>query len=105
MNGADVLDELAETFERFLVLPEGAADACALWAVFAHTHDAFDVSPILAITSPEMRCGKTTLLELLSALVPRPIPTANLTTAATFRTIDRFRPTLLVDEADSFLVR
>src|SRR5271169_6937669 len=70
-----------------------------------HTHaiDAADVSPRLAITSPEKRCGKTTLLHLLRALVARPLPTANMTTATLFRAIQAAQPTLLIDEADTFI--
>jgi putative DNA primase/helicase len=38
-------------------------------------------------------------------MVPRPISTENITTAALFRMIELYRPTLLIDEADSFLKR
>jgi hypothetical protein len=60
-------------------------------------------SPILAVTSPTPECGKTTLLTLLSALVPRALSAANITAAATFRAVEKWRPTLLIDEADTFL--
>ena len=105
VDGAEVLDELTATFSRFLVLPEGAATACALWVMHAHAHDAFEVSPLLAITSPEKRCGKTTLLELGTALVPRPLPASSVTTAVLFRAVEKFRPTLLADEMDAFFGR
>ena len=49
------------------------------------------------------RCGKTTALHVLAALVHRPLPAANVTAAALFRSVEQFRPTLLIDEADSFL--
>lgn len=101
--GATLLDDLVATFTRFLALPDGAAPTLALWTVHAHAHDASPVSPVLALTSPEKRCGKTTLLELLSALVPRPLPASNVTAATVFRAVERCRPTLLVDEADTFL--
>ena len=70
-----------------------------------HTHalDAFDISPRLAITSPEKGCGKTTLLDLIGHVVPRPLPTSNATPAVIFRSIEAGRPTLLIDEADTFL--
>jgi putative DNA primase/helicase len=55
------------------------------------------------ITSPVKRCGKTTLLNLLSALVPRPLSTSNITASALFRTVEKYSPSLLIDEADSFL--
>jgi uncharacterized protein DUF3631 len=42
-------------------------------------------------------------LTVLGALVPRPLPTANMTTATIFRAIEAARPTLLIDEADTFL--
>lgn len=103
VDGADVLKELHLTFGRFLALPEGAATAVALWTMHAHSHDASPVSPVLALTSPEKRCGKTTALELLSVLVPRPLPASNVTAATVFRAVERWEPTLLVDEADTFI--
>src|SRR5207247_4814056 len=35
VDGAELLDEIAATFARFVVLPEGAADALALWTLHA----------------------------------------------------------------------
>jgi putative DNA primase/helicase len=105
VSGENLLESLVNTFTRFLSLPPGCAPALALWTVHAHAHDAAEISPILAITSPEKRCGKTTLLEVLSVLVPRALPAANLTSAVTFRAVEEFCPTLLVDEADTFLTR
>jgi hypothetical protein len=74
-----------------------------LWVVHAHAHDAPQVSPILAIESPVKRCGKSTLLSVIQALVPRPLPAASVTSAVIFRVIDTRLPTLLVDEADAFI--
>ena len=82
---------------------EHAALTAALWALFAHCHDAFWISPILVISSPEKRCGKTTLLRALSNLVPRSIPSSNISPAVLFRVIERDRPCLLIDEADTYL--
>lgn len=103
VDGAVLLDDLVSALERFVALPEGAAVATALWVVHAHALDAFTVSPLLAVVSPEKRCGKTTLIEILGALVPRALSAANITPAVLFRVIERFCPTLLVDEADTFL--
>jgi hypothetical protein len=70
-----------------------------------HTYllDCFGISPRLAITSPEKGCGKTTLLDVLLHLVMRPLPTANATASAIFRVVEMQQPTLLIDEADTFL--
>jgi hypothetical protein len=50
-------------------------DATAIWSVFAHTHDLRDYAPILIVKSPMRRCGKTTLLETLQRVAPKPQPT------------------------------
>ena len=101
--GAEVLEEVSAIFTRHLILPAGAADAMALWVFHAHLHDTAEISPILALTSPTPECGKTTALNLIGALVPKPLASSNITAAAVFRGIEKWRPTLLVDEADSFL--
>ena len=58
---------------------------------------------MLAMTSPTPECGKTTVLTLVGELVPRPLPAANITGAAFFRAVDKWLPTVLIDEADTFL--
>ena len=103
VDGAALLDALAASFTRYVVLPDGAADALALWVLFAHAHDAAYVSPIMALVSPEKRCGKTTGLTIIGALAPRALSTANITAAALFRTVEKWGPTVLIDEADTFL--
>ena len=100
---SEVLTEVEEAFLRHVALPEGASVALALWVLFAATHDSWSVSPILAAVSPVKRCGKTTLLHLLSTLVPRPLAAANITSAALFRAVEKYKPTLILDEADTFL--
>lgn len=103
VNGADILSAIAGVLDRYVVLPAGGAEAVALWVLHAHAHDASRISPILAITSPTPECGKTTLLTVLSGLVPKALPASNITAAALFRAVEKWRPTLLVDEADTFL--
>jgi putative DNA primase/helicase len=57
----------------------------------------------LAITSATKRCGKSTLVDILNALCSRAVMADSLTAAATFRVMAAARPTLLIDEADTFL--
>jgi putative DNA primase/helicase len=103
VNGADLFDELSSAIRRHVVMPDWAADTAALWIGHTYLVDCFGISPRLAIASPEKRCGKTTLLDVLSRLVLRPLPTANATTSAIFRVVEMQQPTLLIDEADTFL--
>ncbi len=103
VDGPVLLDDLVGTLKRYMVLPDGAADALALWIAFTYLHNNFDISPLLCITSPEKRCGKTTLLSILGQLTAKALPASNITSAALFRTVEAYEPTLLVDEADSFI--
>jgi putative DNA primase/helicase len=84
-------------------LAEHAADGVALWCVQTYLLFCFLISPRLAIRSPVMRCGKTTLLDVIARLVYRPLSAANVTAAAVFRVVEAYRATLLIDEADTFL--
>ena len=103
VNGADVLTSASTIIRQYVVMPDEAADTVALWVVHTYLLDVFGNSPRLAITSPEKGCGKTTLLDVLTHLVMRPLPTSNATTAAIFRVVEMQQPTLLIDEADTFL--
>jgi len=53
--------------------------------------------------SPTKRCGKTSVLILLQYLTPRSELASNISAAALFRYIEKEHPTLLIDEADSFV--
>ena len=101
VDGGDVFTAVDNTIRRYIVLGDAEATAAALWAFFAHAHDVFQLSPLLAITSPRPECGKSNLLAILAALVPRALPTANISAAALFRAVDAYNPTLCVDEADT----
>ncbi|MGC9986652.1 MAG: hypothetical protein ABSF35_23920, partial [Polyangia bacterium] len=105
VDGQDLIRELESFARRFLILPsEHAYMALVLWALATHAHDLFQLFPILVISSPVPGSGKTTVLTVLSALVPKPFFTSNATAASLFRAIDAFHPTVTIDEADSFLI-
>jgi Protein of unknown function (DUF3631) len=101
--GASLLDDLKSIFEKYIFLPSGAAEASALWVLHAWTMDAGDISPFLVLVSPTKRCGKTSMLILLLYLTPRSELASNISSSAVFRYIEDVRPTLLIDEADSFV--
>ena len=103
VDGVPLLDGIVAQIERYVRMSPEAALAVALWIVHAYCFNDFTISPRLVITSPEKRCGKTTLLRLVQALVPKALAASNITSAAMFRTIETHRPTLLIDEADTFL--
>jgi putative DNA primase/helicase len=103
VDTADLLDTLEAIYGGYLVLPKHAAPAMALWTLFTWTIDAFDCAPILLISAPERQSGKTKAKEVISKLVKRPITSSSISAAVMFRVIDKYAPTLMVDEADTFL--
>jgi putative DNA primase/helicase len=103
VNGASVLNEVAKAVSEYLVLPEGTAEAIALWCAHAHAFEAFIHTPRLNFYAPEMGCGKTTGLDVVATLTPRALRTENITAPILFRLVEAQRPTLLLDEADKIL--
>lgn len=102
-GGAELLDEVRNAVTRYCVLPsEHAVVAVVLWIATTYFVRVFEHAPRLAITSPEKRCGKSRLLEVVRALCHQPLVSVNATIAAIFRSIDPDDPpTLIVDEADA----
>jgi putative DNA primase/helicase len=94
---------LAATLRRFVVLPKWAPETLALWIIHTYAFQLRDVSTYLGIQSPEKRCGKTTLLSVLSELANRSVTAANISSPAFFRVIEELQPTLFIDETDTFL--
>jgi putative DNA primase/helicase len=82
---------------RHVVLGRPEADVVALWALAVHGFDAWLICPRLLVTAPEPECGKTTLLDVLCRLIPKPLGASSITAAALFRTIEAAWPTLFLD--------
>lgn len=104
VDGTELLDAMATAFRRHIVFSwKEQADIAALWSLWTHVYDCFSIAPMLAVSSPVPECGKTQLLEVVAGLSWNPLPAANITAAALFRVMDKFRPTLIADEADAWL--
>jgi hypothetical protein len=103
VDGDALLQEILALINRHVILNTAQSVAVACWIIFAYGFESMRICPQLLINSPSKRCGKSTLLELIMCLVPRPLPAANISSAAMFRSIESWKPTLLIDEADTFL--
>jgi putative DNA primase/helicase len=101
VDGTQLVSDLCAAIQMHVVVPDDDYLKVALWILLTHTHEAHSVSPILTITAPEPACGKTTLLDTISWLVPKPLPTSGVTAAVVYRVIEQAQPTLLTDELDS----
>ncbi|WFE46280.1 DUF3631 domain-containing protein [Verrucosispora sp. WMMD1129] len=102
-DGSALLDEVRAAVVRYVALPSTHVEvAVTLWIVATHAVDALNTAPRLAIRSPEKRCGKSRLLDLVGAMCRNQLPTANVSSAVLYRVMggDR-KPTLIIDEADT----
>jgi len=102
LDGAQLLDEVRASVKRYVVLPSVHTEvATTLWTAATHAAPKLYHFPRLSIRSPEKRCGKTRLLDLINALCRLPVPTANISSAVLYRVMGGDDPrTLLIDEAD-----
>jgi len=105
VDGKALLDDLESLIVLYVLLPKWAAEMLALWVLHTYAFKLRQVATYIGIESPEKRCGKTTLLTVLCELVNRPVVASNISSPAFFRVIEETRPTLLIDEGDTFLKR
>ena len=101
VDGALLLDTIVFHARRFLVAPAHATEATALWIVLSYLIDRAACLPLLVYYSATKRCGKTTALEVVSRLALKALPSSTISAAALFRVVEKFTPTLILDEADS----
>jgi hypothetical protein len=103
VDGDRLATTLAAVVKTYAVLSDAAADAIALWTLHTWMVSNFTISPRLAVVSPTKGCGKTTVLRLLSKLVRRPKRAGSISPSALFRVVEKFRPTILLDETEKYI--
>jgi hypothetical protein len=101
VDGAALLAAIEKLITRFVILKPAQAVVVALWVPHTYAIEAFDYTPYLRIESPQKRCGKSRLLELLELLTFHAWRCDKTTAAALLRSVERDSPTLLLDEWDS----
>jgi putative DNA primase/helicase len=105
VDGGPLITDMVKAIRNHVILSEHQALAVTLWVIHTHVLEIAEHTPRLQIKSPTMRCGKSTLLSTIAPMVAKKLATENITMAALFRVIEMVAPTLLIDEADSFLKR
>ena len=106
---AAVLDDALATMRRFVAAGEVYLAAAVVWG--AHTHLVHSetvlltVSPRLLISAVAENSGKTTLLQSVQHISARSLPVVSITAAALFRAVDKWHPSLFIDEADVMFAR
>ena len=103
VNSEEVFQEIVGVIKKHVFLDDGATVAIAMWILMSWVNDQLYILPQLLLTSPIKQCGKTTTLSVIQALVNRPLASGNISAAAIYRAIEEWKPTLLLDEADTYL--
>jgi hypothetical protein len=104
VDGASLAEEVRDTLQSYVIFgAEGDADVATLWSFGSYLMDTWRLWPRLMITSPTKQCGKSTLLEVIDAVAHRGLIISNIKSAGVFRAIEAWRPTLLMDEADTWM--
>ena len=104
VNGIELLNEIRSIIKSYLIVQTGVDVAIPLWVLLTYCIDEFRILPLLGVSSPEKRCGKTTCAETLQGLVSRAVIASNISSAVLYRIIEKYHPTMMVDEADTFLM-
>ncbi len=86
-----------------VVLPDHSVFAAFLWCILSWCYGLFNRCPLLLINAPEKECGKTQLLKIVGKMGHRSLETANISLPSLFRVVDEYGPTILIDEADTFM--
>lgn len=102
VDGAELLINLQTIFERYSITPPHVSTVAALNVLRTYVMDAFDFNPLLVLTSPVLRCGKTRFLEINERLCAKPLLLSHMSPASIYRTVDEAHPTMLLDEGDTY---
>jgi len=103
VNSQELYNELKTIIKQRVILPEHTEVAAALWIVLTYCFNKFDILPMLLISSPVKRCGKTTCRKVIEKLVYNPLSVTSISEAAIYRTIEMIEPCLIIDEVDRLL--
>jgi putative DNA primase/helicase len=104
VDGDALIRDIIRKLQKHVVISYENALAAALWLILAWVHDDVAVhSPLLVFTAPEHDSGKTTALGVTAFLMPRAIAAVDVSKAALFRSIQKWRPSFAIDEFDRVL--
>ena len=104
VDTAILLRAIKEAVRRYVFMSDEQAVAVTLWIIFSWLHEhSVTHSPILYVTSAEKDSGKSTLVGVLNFLARRSLQSVDISGPALFRSIAKWQPCLIVDEADDAL--
>jgi hypothetical protein len=102
VQDVNVLRLVEHIIWKYVELTEHQSLASALWGLHTHVFTRFEHTPRLVLSSPTIRCGKTTLIKLLERLLPPCHRSDGPSVAAIYWMIDQHPGSpILLDEVDN----
>ncbi len=102
VNANELAHEILELVNNHIACNPAIAVTVTIWIFFSWCVEVAYIAPIAWINAPMPRCGKTQLATLMGKMCKKPIMASSISPPALFRTIERYKPTFIIDEADSF---
>ena len=103
IQGQQLATTINDLYQAHIKAGEHDYSAITLWTFLTYCYDEFDILTKLLLKSPQKRCGKSTLLEMLEALVYKGKLASGISSASIYRAVDMYKPCLLLDEADAYM--
>ena len=104
VDAAKLFADMEARILHHVAMPKHLAYVVALWIGQSWIHEHATYSPILFVTSAERDSGKSTLMGVVSFIVRRSLLSVGISAAALYRSIERWHPTFVIDEADEAFV-
>lgn len=101
VTSSELVNDVQKFIGRYVIMDPYELLLVTVWTLHTYLFEIFEQTPYLSVMSPQKRCAKTRLLEVLSLLVAGSARTANMSVAAMYRLIETAKPTLLIDEIDA----
>jgi hypothetical protein len=95
-----ILDAIHDFLDRFLVMSDDGLRVLTLWVFHTWAFAAAETTPYISVRSPERESGKTRVIEVVSLIARSSEQVADASLSALFRSIEKFRSSLLFDEVD-----
>jgi putative DNA primase/helicase len=99
VDGYELVRAIGSAIRYNVVLAPEYLLILALWVLHTYLLEELKCTPRLIIRAATEGSGKTLLMTLLRYLVWRPLKSINMSPAALYRSIDKYKPVLLFDEA------
>ena len=103
INALELYSCIKQKLKSFVIADDVFYTLAPLWIMMTYFADEATIMPMAMITAPESGCGKSVALQVFAELAYKAEICSNISYSAVYRVIDLLKPTLLIDEADTFM--